>query len=73
MYVPLMASAGVLKPRPTSLYQRFSLVETFLPPEQGMSTQKTLTTQDAPRALAFWKMGCFWNAFSIWMAEFSWG
>jgi hypothetical protein len=29
-----MASAGVLKPRPTSLYHRFSLVETTLPPVQ---------------------------------------
>ncbi|KIM85177.1 hypothetical protein PILCRDRAFT_351717 [Piloderma croceum F 1598] len=26
-----MASAGVLNPRPTSLYHRFSLVATFLP------------------------------------------
>ena len=22
--------------------------------------------RDIPRALVFWKMGCFWKAFSIW-------
>lgn len=32
MYVPLMASVGVLKPSPTSLYHLFSFVATFFPP-----------------------------------------
>lgn len=32
MYVPLIASEGVLNPRPTSLYHRFSFVDTFFPP-----------------------------------------
>lgn len=32
MYVPWIASEGVLNPRPTSLYHRFSFVATFLPP-----------------------------------------
>lgn len=31
IYVPLMASEGVLNPRPISLNHRFSLVATFLP------------------------------------------
>ena len=39
MYVPLIASEGVLNPRPTSLYHRFSFVETFLPPGSHSSTQ----------------------------------
>ena len=32
IYVPFIASAGVLNPRPTSLYQRLSFVDTFFPP-----------------------------------------
>ena len=32
MYVPLMASVGVLKPSPTSLYHLFSFVAIFFPP-----------------------------------------
>lgn len=31
MYAPLIASLGVLKPRPTSLYHLFSFVATFFP------------------------------------------
>jgi hypothetical protein len=30
--VPFIASGGVLNPRPTSLYQRLSFVDTFFPP-----------------------------------------
>lgn len=33
------APAGVLKPRPTSLYQRLVLVATFLPPVVQMSSR----------------------------------
>jgi hypothetical protein len=43
IYVPLIASAGVLKPRPTSLYHRFSFVAIFLPPFHSQPTVSMLT------------------------------
>jgi hypothetical protein len=46
-----MASDGVLKPRPTSLYHRFSLVAIFLPPaEVYAQNNKVGVTLDQSRA-----------------------
>lgn len=40
MYVPLMASVGVLKPKPTSLNHRLSFVAIFRPPKIKTKVQK---------------------------------
>lgn len=55
MYVPFIASLGVLNPSPTSFTHRLSFVTVFF----------------TPLIFAFWKIACFWKAFSIYMHTFA--
>ena len=49
IYVPLMASAGVLKPSPTSLYHLFSFVAIFFPPAKIQDSECSEGCESAAR------------------------